>query len=349
MMRAVNLTLLILLKHENSRRVFVVMFLMILTACTPFIRAPGQSIYTPQLNEKEFFTSDGEILAVKSWGPKVIAPKAIIIALHGFNDYSNFFKIPGAFLANQAILSYAYDQRGFGKSKHPGAWSGTRTMVDDLKTFIHLIKQRHSGTPLYLLGESMGGALIMVAATESPKLDVDGVILSAPAVWGRLTMPWYQRLALWIGVRIMPSVAMTGEGLNIKPSDNIKMLLALNHDPFVIKKTRIDAIYGLVNLMDTALDRAVSFSESTLILYGEKDEIIPLKPTHLMLARLPQTEKKQYRLAFYKNGYHMLLRDLNAKTAWRDIVSWIKDNDLPFVSGADINAYERLSGLINKK
>ena len=347
-MRPIRLSLLEIFSPRCTKKIFTATLLVFLSACAPVLRASGQAIHTPQLINKGFLTSDGEILAVKSWAPKGGNAKAIIVALHGFNDYSNFFKAPGVFLAKHGILSYAFDQRGFGASNHPGVWSGTKIMVDDLKTFARLIKQRHKEIPLYLLGESMGGALIMVATTENPALQIDGVILSAPAVWSRNTMPWYQRLALWIGARIMPSVTMTGEGLNIKPSDNLEMLLALGLDPLVIKKTRVDAIYGLTNLMDTALERTIQFFEPALILYGEKDEVIPLKPTRLMLEMLPRMGGQHHRLALYKDGYHMLLRDLNAKDPLRDIDAWITNNYTPFSSGADINAYERLSVLGDK-
>jgi acylglycerol lipase len=333
------------LYYKILKSIFVITLFTALSACTPFLRLPGNNIYSPQLTDKGFLTADGEILAVRSWRPKNGGTKAIIIALHGFNDYSNFFSAPGTFFALQELHSYAYDQRGFGASEFPGAWSGSKAMVNDLKTFVRLIKKRHPKTPIYLLGESMGGALIIIATTQSPELQIDGVILSAPAVWGRKLMPWYQRLALWVGAHTIPTARLTSEGLNIKPSDNIKMLQSLGRDPLVIKKTRVDAIYGLVNLMDTALDRTISFSKNVFILYGEKDEIIPLKPTQMMLKRLPKNGKDRRRIALYKNGYHMLLRDINAEVPWRDIVSWIKKHDLPFNSGADINVDERLSGL----
>ncbi len=337
-----------LLGAKRSGGVLAAALLLVLGACAPVLRAPGQAVQTPALTGEGFRTADGEVLAVKTWDPQGDAVNAVVIALHGFNDYSNFFDAPGAFLADHAIRSYAYDQRGFGASAHAGLWSGTDAMVDDLKTFTRLIRQRHPGTPLYLLGDSMGGAVIMVAAVQTPTLEADGVILSAPAVWGRITMPWYQRLALWIGVRVMPSVTMTGEELNIKPSDNIEMLLALGRDPLVIKATRVDAIYGLVNLMDAALDHANRFAEPALILYGEKDEIIPLRPTRLMLERLPEAAAGLRRVALYKDGYHMLLRDLKAEIPWRDIAGWIKNPDKPLRSGADKDADARLSRLGRK-
>ncbi len=332
----------------------------VIGACAPLIEAPGKPINQPLLTETGFHTADGVILPTKRWLPDKGAgerkPKAVIIALHGFNDYSNFFEAPGTFLAGRGILTYAYDQRGFGAAPGQGLWPGVKAFSDDLKVFAGLVRDRHPGTPLFLLGDSMGGAVIMVTATESdPTLATpiaaiaDGAILAAPAVWGRVTMPWYQRLGLWISVRIMPSVTLTGQSLNLKPSDNIEMLRALGRDPLIIKATRVDAIYGLTNLMDRALDSAPDFRLPALILYGQKDEVIPKKPTRLMLERLPRAEKSKRRIAVYENGYHMLLRDLQADVIWRDIAHWIAAPETALPSGADTNAEARLTGRTEKK
>ena len=49
------------------------------------------------------------------------------------------------------------------------------------------------------------------------------------------------------------------------------------------------------------------------------------------------------RRAFYKSGYHMLLRDTEAKTLWRDIAAWIDDPTKALPSGADKKAEELLA------
>ncbi len=322
----------------------LVLLAALLGACAPTLHAPGEAIQNPMLAGNGIHTADGQILPMKTWAPTSSAPKAVIIALHGFNDYSNFFAAPGAFLANHGVQSYAYDQRGFGAAPGPGLWPGTETLTDDLEAMIRLIRHRHPGTPLYLLGDSMGGAVILVTGGGGSITGIDGVILAAPAVWGRITMPWYQWLSLWIGVRLTPALKLTGEGLGIKPSDNREMLLALGRDPLVIKATRIDAMHGLVDLMDAALENAAGFKTPALILYGEKDEIIPKVPTRMMLARMPEAGRNNRRVALYQDGYHMLLRDLKAEVAWRDILGWIADPEKPLASGADTDAERRLAG-----
>ncbi|MBI3114174.1 MAG: alpha/beta fold hydrolase, partial [Rhodospirillales bacterium] len=232
--------------------------LLLIAACAPFVNAPGRPVQEPYVDAAGFHAADGVVLPVKSWLPDKNPPKAVVIALHGFNDYSNFFVAPALYLMNAGVAAYAYDQRGFGAGPDAGLWPGTEALVADARAFAKVIRARHPGVPLYLLGSSMGGAVIMVAEASPEPLAVDGVILVAPAVWGRATMAWYQRLALWVGVRVMPWVEITGRGLRIKPSDNIEMLMALGADPLVRKATRVDAVWGLANLMDEALASAAS-------------------------------------------------------------------------------------------
>ena len=117
---------------------------------------------------------------------------------------------------------------------------------------------------------------------------------------------------------------MTGRGLKIKASDNIEMMRALNKDPLIIKKTRVVAIYGLTNLMDQALEAAWKLNQPLLVLYGKKDEVIPKTPIMAMLSRLPEKTKVTRKVILYDEGYHMLMRDLQAKKVWRDITNWIE-------------------------
>jgi len=304
------------------------MLMTMLGGCaSPDIQQPRNETAMPRLNSDHFIAHDGSSMPLRRWMPEDQNPTAVIIAVHGFNDYSNFFDGPGSFLTSRGVATYAFDQRGFGATPEAGIWPGVAALTQDLETIIALVRVRHPDTPLYLFGESMGGAVVMVALKKArdlnQTLNIDGAILSAPAVWGRETMPWYQTTALWLSSHIMPRAKLTGQGLKIMASDNIEMLRALGRDPLIIKKTRVDAVYGLTNLMDAALQAAHKIDLPMLILYGEKDEIIPKGPTQLMLSRLPETGKAVRQVIFYANGYHMLTRDLQGETVWRDIEKWI--------------------------
>ena len=99
---------------------------LFLSACAPILKPPGPHITEPRFEGTTYFTADGIQLPVRSWKPTTGPIKAIVIAVHGFNNYSNFFETPAYFLANYGIASYAYDQRGFGKTAHRVFGSGSR-------------------------------------------------------------------------------------------------------------------------------------------------------------------------------------------------------------------------------
>ncbi|MFA5922445.1 MAG: lysophospholipase [Methylococcaceae bacterium] len=316
-----------------------------LTACMPMTYPPGAKNNVARLSENIFLTEDGANLPFRHWLPKT-DPHAVLIALHGFNDYSRFFQQPGEYFSKLGIACFAYDQRGFGAAPKRGLWAGGAAYAHDLNTLVRLVKQRYPDRPVYLLGESMGGAIIITAMSQATMPAVDGIILIAPALWARPTMPWYQTSLLWTLAHSLPWLTLTGEGVEVMPSDNIEMLRALGRDPWVIKATRVETIYGLTDLMDEAFNSATLLHGNTLMLYGEKDEIIPKKPTYAFLQKFLATDATEKTVAFYPQGYHMLLRDLQAPTAWKDIAAWINNKPEKLPSGADNRARQLLAGLI---
>lgn len=321
-------------------------------SCSPQCIAPENVAAEPRLTENLFISFDGTGLPLRTWLPAGKA-EAVIIALHGYNDYSAFIRDAAGYFTGRGIAVHAYDQRGFGAAPHRGKWAGHEAMGRDLRTFIGLIRERHPRVPLFLLGDSMGGAVIMAAESTENPLPVDGFILVAPAVWSRMTMPFYQRWALRLGACIFPWVRVSPEHLDITPSDNREMLKALARDPLMIRKSRIDALSGLADLMDAAYAAAGSFDRNMLLLYGAKDEIIPPRPMiDVFRQRIGGRFANPQRLLVYANGYHMLLRDLQGKVVWEDIVTWINAPAGPFPSvrnrlAREINGEEDIAATLH--
>jgi alpha-beta hydrolase superfamily lysophospholipase len=326
--------------------------LLLLAACVPdggsemgFAAAPPPrpaAAVAAHFSDGVFVAEDGARLPLRRWLPAGEV-KAVILALHGFGDYSRAFAIPAPLWAKHGIATYAYDQRGFGAAPRHGRWAGeARLGVDAIEASLFL-RQLYPGRPVYLLGESMGGAVAIlamsgtlrgVAGNPPPAAAADGLILSAPAVWGRATMALIPRLALFAAARLFPHMILTGQELHIMASDNLPMLRALARDPLVLKGARVDMVYGLVNLMDDALAAAPLLSAPTLLMYGAHDEVVPRAPIADFVAQLPDAARRD-RLAYYPNGYHMLLRDLDGAVVANDVAAWIFNRAAPLLSHAD--------------
>jgi len=257
----------------------------LLAACAePYVQPSSGAHALPQLAESYALMEDGYRLPLSRWEP-VGNTHAVLLSLHGLNDYSFAFDNLGRYLARHGITVIAYDQRGFGNTAGFGLWHGSERLSADLVTMTALLRERYAGVPLYLLGESMGGAVVLTSLASAP-LDVDGTVLVAPAVWTRNTMPFYQRFGLWFAAHTFPGKQLTGKGLDIEPSDNIDMLRALGSDELVIKATRVDVLYGISNLMDRAMLASNGAPGNILLLYGKQDDIIPAAPTCQLLERL---------------------------------------------------------------
>ena len=134
----------------------------------------------------------------------------------------------------------------------------------------------------------------------------------------------------------MPWAEATGRGLGIRASDNRDAIIKLRDDPLVIKSARIDTVWGLVNLMDDALEGAEVLSQDVLVLYGTHDMLIPEDATAMLARRLGPDS----RWAVYDTGWHMLLRDHGAAIVLDDIASWIGSPGTPLPSGAEQRSSE---------
>jgi len=276
-----------------------------------------------------FNALDGSRLAARVWN--YAKPQYIVLGVHGFNDYSKSFeRLAQNLVAETQATVYAYDQRGFGANPHPGVWPGSDALIDDLRHIAAQLRERHPDLPLTVIGESMGGAVLLIAASETPGIKADQLILKAPAVWGAQSMPFYQRLSLYTMNLIAPEMSFTGRGLSslgIRPTDDPEVSRDLSRDPLVIKATRVSSLAGLTELMGRAQTLTNLPPQRTLLLYGLRDKIIPQQPVCDWLTNLNSVASIPLRtdVVIYKEGWHMLTRQLSARETLEDIARWIQN------------------------
>ena len=316
---------------------FVVLFLALLIgACAPMVQRPlsqTPGFSGPRLEADRFVSFDGAPLGLTAWTPASDDPWAVIVGVHGMNDYANAFHLAAPYWASQGIATYAYDQRGFGRSPHRGVWAGDGLFVEDLRTITALVRARYPHAIIAIAGESLGGAVAIEAFASPRPPAADRLILLAPAVWGWSSQPLVYRAALVIAARLAPDKVFTPPSFvtdHISASDNREELIAMGRDPLMIWGARSDALYGLVNTMQHASSEIGAVRAPTLYMVGAHDQIIPRHPALEAAARLPTGD----RTAWYAHGWHLLLRDKHAPDVWEDIAAFLRDPNAPLPSGA---------------
>jgi acylglycerol lipase len=312
--------------------------LLLLAGCTAQLVPPGPAIVRPAVSDGAFVMADGARLPYRAWLPDG-PPHAIILALHGMNDSRDAWEYSAPEFAKAGLAVFAPDQRGFGATEARGFWPGTEGLVADATAMAALLRARYPGVRLFLMGESMGAAVLMVAATSTAPPPADGYVLLAPAVWGRAQMNILVRASLWLAAETVPGWRLTGRGfVKITASDNREALIRLSANPLTLHGARVDAMRGVVDLMDAALAAAPRFQAPALFLYGGHDRVIPPRATDATWNALPPGPIR----AFYPDGYHLMLRDTGRAAPIGDIVNWIAHPDWGgLASGADRAALDR--------
>jgi alpha-beta hydrolase superfamily lysophospholipase len=290
----------------------------------------------PAFSGDHFVSFDGARLGLETWkaeGGYADNPWAVIVGLHGMDDYANAFHMAGPWWEKRGVTTYAFDQRGFGRSPGRGVWAGEDLMVADLRAACAAARRRHPKAILAVAGESMGGAVAIAAFASDEPPDADRLILLSPAVWGFSQQPMSYNAMLWMASHTMPQYVVKPPSFltrRIWASDNVRELLRMGQDPQMIWGSRFDTLYGLVALMETGWRRIDRLKVPALYMYGAHDEIIPAPAAISAAARL----RPPGRTLYYEHGWHLLLRDLQAETVWTDAEAFIRDPAGPAPSGA---------------
>lgn len=125
---------------------------------------------------------DASMAPCISWINPLVKPRFALLCVHGLGLYSRAYTDFGMRISRRGAAVYAIDVRGFGSwtKAHGHQDVDFNACLQDIKTALQSIKRAHPDLPVFLLGESMGGAIALRAASMYPDL-INGLISSVPA------------------------------------------------------------------------------------------------------------------------------------------------------------------------
>jgi len=158
-------------------------------------------------------------------------------------------------------------------------------------------------------------------------------VLSAAAVRSRESLGSLASAGLWFFAHTIPWMPAGPTSIDFKPTDNPRTIEKLRNDPLMLRQPRFDMGYGLVELMDAACDAAGRVHVPYMMLHGMGDRLVPTASVKTAIEAMPP--RRDSKLAFYKNGYHLLMRDKEGPTVAADIAFWISNHEAELPSGAE--------------
>jgi alpha-beta hydrolase superfamily lysophospholipase len=259
-------------------------------------------------------------LFYQAWLPPEASRRAVLVNLHGLGDHSGLYPNLASYFPPRGLAVYAYDMRGNGRSPGQRAYVAEwGEYLGDLSAFLRQIRKWEGNKPLFVLGNSLGGLIVLEYALQHPE-GLSGIIAAAPPL-GRLGVPPILMALGRVLSRIAPRFAIrTGMDLS-----------GLARDPGVVKAVLDDRLFhrwGTARLsteVTKTIERvqsvAARFPLPLLILHGSEDRMVPPDGSRQFFARV-QHPDREYRE--YPGAYHCLFADIGYDAVLRDLERWIE-------------------------
>jgi acylglycerol lipase len=270
--------------------------------------------------ERWFATFDGLRLRVRSWSPAK-APSAVLVLVHGFTEHSGRYTHLAEHLCQRGHAVSAIDLRGHGLSQGDRAW--VRSFDDylaDVDGFIGQVREQYPGKPLFVLGHSMGGTIVVLLAIDRRLAATGAIVSGAELKMPPHLFPALRRLAGLISP-VLPRLRLVRLGMT-----------RLSRDPQVVADFAADPLnfHGrftvrigaeILRAVGRIAVRMEDVRVPLLILHASADAVADVEGARQLFARAGSADKG---LKIYEGLYHDLFHEPEKDLVVADVVEWLE-------------------------
>jgi len=269
--------------------------------------------------EGTFTAHDGLELYYQRWRPEG-ETKAVLAIVHGFGEHSGRYGNVVNWFVPKGYAIYAFDLRGSGRS--PGQRGHINSFAEfreDVKTFLQLVRAQEPDRPLFLLGHSMGGLIVLNYVLHHPE-GLTGVIASGPALGSLPVSPLLLALAKLLS-RIWPRFTLDTNLDATAISRDPAVVEAYVNDPLVHSLGTPRLGTELLKAMEWTQAHAAEMKVACLIVHGGADRLAPPEASRAFYERMTIADKARYE---YEGYYHEVFNDIGKERVLADVEAWIQ-------------------------
>lgn len=266
-----------------------------------------------------FRGAGGALLAEQSWRPAGRRPRALVVVHHGLKDHSSRYGELARRLVARGFAVFAYDMRGHGHSAgHRATLDDFGQLVADLDIFLARVRRREPGRPVFLLGHSVGGAVVTLYTIER-RPPLAGLVVLPPAL--RVDRPPLAAAATPVAGALLPNLPVvdTPDRLFSRSPDVVR---GMAHDPLVHHEAGpARTAAALTAALARIWPRAGELDTALLGLHGTADQLTCPRGTAELVRRARTRDRT---LLLYRGLYHDLVHEPERDQVMADIERWLE-------------------------
>ncbi|MFD3746824.1 alpha/beta hydrolase [Nocardia sp. NPDC058633] len=274
-----------------------------------------------------FPSSDGTTIHVRSWLPTETEPRGVVQIAHGMGEHSERYGHLAERLAGLGFAVYADDHRGHGLSMGPVpgdlGTDGWNLLVADEVALTEILRERHPGLPVTLIGHSLGSFAVQQYLLDHSDL-VDEVVLSGTTavdgLFGEIAAAGGDLIGFF-NAEFQP----TRTDADWISRDEAQVD-AYNADPwcgFAIDEANMGllAVSSQTRLADPSTVRT---DLPVYVMVGDKDPLNDkLRLSDLLVQRYRDAGLRDLTYQVYADARHEVLNETNRDEVEADLLAWL--------------------------
>lgn len=274
----------------------------------------------PESTLTTFVAVDGDNLAIQDWPLDPGAPlRGVVLLVHGLGEHAGRYDELAQRLNSWGFAVRGYDQYGHGESGGVrGGLPSDNRLLEDLADVLSSTRKRmDAGTPLILLGHSMGG-LVAARLVALGLAQVDGLVLSSPAFDPGLNA--FQKLLLAVLPSIAPNLRVRNGLDPTWISHDSQVVQAYQHDKLVHDRISGRLARFIADGGAATLRAAPQWQVPTLLLYAGTDKLVSPRGSAAFAQAAPARVVTAH---CFEGLYHEIFNELEREPVYARLQQWL--------------------------
>ncbi|NGQ93651.1 alpha/beta hydrolase [Brevibacillus sp. SYP-B805] len=246
-----------------------------------------------------------------------------VVIVHGTGEHHGRYEHVARFLNDRGFHVWAGDLPGWGRS------AGLKGHIESFDDYLPPVaawiaaarRELPEGSPVFLLGHSMGGLVAVRFVQRFQGEGLDGLVLSSPCLRLKMAVPrWKTELAVLLD-RLWPRLQMANGIAPEMVTRDAMMQERYGADPYVYRKVSVRWYNGLMKAMEQAWQEMQNIRIPLLVLQAGDDQLIDPAGVARFVEELSLPDKTYIE---YPGLYHEVFNEPERERVLADLAAWLE-------------------------